>query len=103
MHIDSHSAMTGASRFLHPSETPSPWFLPPSSPGWSYNKSESLPTPGDFDSFDYLVTGHPAVHRAAFDVVDAVAGFQRFRRAGLQGLAAVFEDSVWVMMRRKDR
>ncbi|KAL8280641.1 hypothetical protein RQP46_006964 [Phenoliferia psychrophenolica] len=99
VHIDSHSAMTGASRFLHPFESPSPWFLSPpsSSPNWTFNKSESLSLPSDFLAFDFLVTGHPDRHLVAFDVLDAVEGFARFRLTG----KPVFEESVWIMRRKQ--
>ena len=96
--------MTGASRFLHPFEASSPWFLapPPKSPDWTFNRSESLSLPSDYLPFHFLVTGHPDLHRDAFDVVEAVEGFSHFRLAGARGLAAVFQESVFVM-RRKDQ
>lgn len=118
IHIDSHTAMTGASRFLHSFCSPPEWYLslpPPSSPSSSrlYNKSETLSAPsGDFGSFNYLLTGHPRRHEDAFEIVEVVRGFKRFRVAlgevdwgggveGVSPLKVVKEESVWIMKKRE--
>lgn len=109
VHIDSPSAMTGASNFLRPfSPSSSPWFLPPSSPDpssplWTYSKSETLSSPEEFHSFDILVTGTPELHQEAFEVVSAVEGFERYRvKEGgwREGVEVVMKEKVWVMRRK---
>lgn len=96
--------MTGASKFLHPFQAP-PWYSPPSPLAWSYNRSETLsPASGDYDQFDYLLTGSPLPHARSFEVIKVVEGFKQYAVGLPRGLESPVsvrrEESVWVMRRR---
>lgn len=98
IHIDAHSAMTGATLFNHPCSAPAPWYLSPSSSTphkWSYNRSETLT---EYDSFDWLITGDRQLHEKKFETVE---GFEEFRGFDWRGLQMQKEKSVWLMRRRR--
>lgn len=98
--------MTGASRFLHPHETPLPWYLTPTTEAtiasaWTFDKNETLT---DFRAFDYLVAGTP--ERQGFRVVHPAKGFKGYRLRWPEGsrwwgwpIEIVLEDDVWILQR----
>lgn len=63
VHVDAYSAMTGASLYTY------------QNPLWTYNRTESLAAPKDYDSFEVLVTHDPAFHSHCFDTVAEVTAF----------------------------
>lgn len=96
IHVDVHSAMTGATLFNHPYSTSSPWYLSPSLPhAWSYNRSETLTS---YDSFDWLITGDQQSHETTFETIQ---GFEEFRGFDWRGFRMLTEESVWIMRRRR--
>ncbi|KAM0746843.1 Alg9-like mannosyltransferase [Meredithblackwellia eburnea MCA 4105] len=102
VHVDSHSAMTGFSRFLHPNEVSPPWFITPTINEWSFNKSETLTIPQDYEKFDYLVTSDPEFHRRTFGRVVG-EGFGEFAGFGIGGKWGVYprvRESVWILEKR---
>jgi hypothetical protein len=108
IHVDSHSAMTGASKFHHPFSSP-PWFSPPlpSSSTWTYSRSESLSIlSGDYESFDYLITGSPTPHLENFESIHVVEGFKKFQivvpSAGKWSpIQRRMESSVWTLRKKQ--
>lgn len=104
IHIDSHSAMTGASRFHHPHSSKGAWYLSPPSIPWAYNRSESLES---YNGFDYLVTGDAGRHLFAgesgrrllegrggeWEVAEVFRGWEGWRE-GMEG-----EGSVGILRR----
>lgn len=113
IHIDSHSAMTGASRFLHPFESPAPWYLTPdstASPLCHYNRSESL-SDLDFHAFDYLLTGDLSRHttgekkgESGWDVIATLSEFDGYdvgipSRGDLISVSIKRKPSVWILKR----
>lgn len=87
IHIDPHSAMTGASRLLHGYEPPSSRFpflpAPHDALGkvttWTYDKTESLSVArGEYDQFDILLTGHPEEHADTHEIVKVFGEFDGF-------------------------
>jgi hypothetical protein len=69
VHLDAFTAMTGASLFTHQF-----------TPTWNYNKSETLSSPLNFDSFDYVLTNSPSLHGDLFETEEVVSAFGGLRR-----------------------
>ena len=96
--VDADSAMTGATLFmLH------------SNPNWTIDRNETL---FEFDSFDFLVTGHPEKHHDAFRKFAAVSSFtginaeklrsptQALTTLSLKGLLRM-EEKIYVMQKQQ--
>lgn len=88
IHIDSPSAMTGASLFTH-YHSSSPFFPTTIESNWSYNRSETIT---QFDQFDYLISG--TKERAGFEVLKGVKGFAGWSKTG-----ARMEEQLWILQR----
>lgn len=78
IHIDSHVAMTGASRFLHPHSSGA-WYLSPPAVPWTYNRSETL-REDEYGQFDYHVAADPSREWSGeeWEVVEVVRGWEGF-------------------------
>ncbi|KAK4052774.1 alpha-1,6- mannosyltransferase [Microbotryomycetes sp. JL201] len=98
VHMDTHSAMTGASRFLHSFETNPPWFMTlPYSLTVEYSKEENLTA---FDKFDWIVTSSEAIV-AQDETWRIVESFTEFDGYSVQAKSPFIKrrtkQSVWLL------
>lgn len=111
IHIDSHAAMTGASKFLHPFSHDSPAYLNPSSTypnNYVYDRNETMgDDAGEYEKFDWLITSRPLHHSILFKEARSFGEYRGLRRLGLRAIVKekrlvriLVEPSVWIMQRR---